>query len=49
MNAVIVEAQVRALAYQLYEERGCQDGYAEEDWQQAEKELLSKAKAASAA
>lgn len=31
------EQQIRALAYQLYEERGRRDGYAELDWFEAEK------------
>lgn len=32
--------QVRTLAYTLYEQRGRQDGYAEQDWLQAEIEIL---------
>jgi hypothetical protein len=32
--------QVRTLAYTLYEQRGRQDGYAEQDWLQAEIEIV---------
>lgn len=31
--------QIAQRAYQLYLERGCVDGYAEQDWKQAEREL----------
>lgn len=34
--------QVRRRAYELYEQRGRQDGYHEQDWLQAEAELLSR-------
>jgi hypothetical protein len=34
-----MEAHVLARAYELYEQRGRQDGYAIEDWLQAEQEL----------
>jgi hypothetical protein len=37
-----VEEMIRVRAYQLYEERGRQDGYAEYDWQQAECDILSR-------
>jgi hypothetical protein len=33
---------IRARAFELYEERGREDGHAEEDWLQAECEILSK-------
>ena len=36
------EEMIRLRAYQLYEERGCQDGFAEYDWQQAECDILSR-------
>ena len=36
------EELIRARAHQLYEERGCEDGHAEEDWLQAEVEILSR-------
>jgi hypothetical protein len=31
--------QIAQLAQQLWAERGCQDGYAEQDWLRAEQEL----------
>jgi len=34
--------QISERAYQLWEARGCVHGYHEEDWFQAEKELLEK-------
>jgi DUF2934 family protein len=36
------EEMIRLRAYQLYEERGRVDGYAEYDWQQAECDILSR-------
>jgi hypothetical protein len=36
------EELIRARAFQLYEERGRIDGHAEEDWLQAELEVLSR-------
>jgi hypothetical protein len=36
--------QIRERAYQLYEERGRLDGFAEGDWLQAEAEILAQAK-----
>ena len=39
---------IRSRAFQLYEERGRQDGYALEDWLQAEGEVLSGAMKAAA-
>jgi hypothetical protein len=36
------EELIRAKAFQLYEERGSIDGHAEEDWLQAECEILSR-------
>lgn len=35
-----LEEQIRLRAYQLFEERGKQDGFAEQDWIRAEGELL---------
>lgn len=35
-----VEEQIRRRAYRLYEARGYADGFAEEDWLRAEKEIL---------
>jgi Protein of unknown function (DUF2934) len=34
------EKIIRRRAYELYEERGRQDGHAEEDWLRAEAEIL---------
>ncbi|TVQ61368.1 MAG: DUF2934 domain-containing protein [Phycisphaerales bacterium] len=34
--------QIAARAYELYLERGCEDGHAQEDWVRAERELLSR-------
>ena len=36
------EELVRARAYQLYEERGCEDGHELDDWLQAEAEIVGK-------
>jgi hypothetical protein len=37
--------QIAALAYQLWEARGCPEGTPEEDWFNAEKELAAKSAA----
>ena len=37
-----LERQIRERAYELYEERGRQDGHAEEDWFGAKEELTQK-------
>ena len=37
-----LEAAIRTRAYELYEERGRQDGQAQNDWFQAEAELRSR-------
>jgi hypothetical protein len=34
-----LEEEVRRRAYELYEQRGCQDGAAEQDWFRAEQEV----------
>ena len=34
--------KIRARAYELWIERGCRDGSAEQDWIQAETEILSR-------
>jgi hypothetical protein len=34
--------QIAALAYALWQERGCQDGNPEEDWFRAEQEIQAK-------
>lgn len=37
-----LEEEIRRHAYELYEQRGRQDGFAEEDWLEAEKEVLNR-------
>ena len=37
-----VHARITARAYQLYVERGRREGYAEQDWLDAESEILSR-------
>jgi hypothetical protein len=37
-----LEAQVRQRAYELYQERGCTPGHENEDWLQAESEILAR-------
>jgi hypothetical protein len=37
-----LEQEVRRRAYELYEQRGRQDGMAEEDWLRAEAEVLGR-------
>ena len=37
-----LEYQIRRRAYELYEERGREDGHEEEDWLRAEEEITSK-------
>jgi hypothetical protein len=37
-----MEEQIRQRAYQLYEERGCQHGFEQEDWARAEAEIRDK-------
>ena len=37
-----IEDEIRRRAYELYVERGRQDGFQEEDWARAETEILSK-------
>lgn len=36
-----LEAAIRARAYELYETRGRRDGFAQDDWLQAESEVRS--------
>ena len=45
-HSQLFEQQVRARAYQLYEQRGKTEGHEMEDWLQAEAELLPQSKAA---
>ncbi len=37
-----MEDAIRARAYELYEQRGRQDGFAQDDWLQAEVEVLTR-------
>ncbi len=37
-----IESQVRLRAYELFEERGRREGFADEDWARAEAEVLSR-------
>jgi len=37
-----IEEEIRQRAYELYEQRGRQDGLQEEDWARAEAEILSR-------
>jgi len=37
-----LEHQIRERAYELYEERGREDGHEEEDWLRAEEEITRK-------
>jgi hypothetical protein len=41
--ARLAEEKIRWRAYELYEQRGRADGHDEEDWLQAEREVLSTA------
>lgn len=35
--------EIELRAYEIYEQRGCEDGHADEDWFTAERELSQKA------
>ena len=37
-----LEEEIRRRAYELYELRGREDGFAEEDWARAEREVLGR-------
>ena len=37
-----LEEEIRRRAYELYELRGREDGYAEEDWTRAEREVVAR-------
>jgi hypothetical protein len=41
-SSVDLEAKIRERAYQLYQERGSTPGHENEDWFQAERELLAR-------
>jgi len=38
---VDTQEQIRRRAYELFEQRGCQEGFADQDWFQAEAEILN--------
>ena len=40
-----LQDQIRTRAYEIYERRGRHDGFAEQDWLQAEAEILAEANA----
>lgn len=40
-----LQDQIRTRAYEIYEQRGRHDGFAEQDWLEAETEILAKANA----
>lgn len=40
--SVNLEEEIRRRAYELYELRGREDGFAEEDWTRAEREVLGR-------
>jgi hypothetical protein len=41
-DAQSIAEEIRARAYEIYEQHGCQDGLHQEDWTQAESEILEK-------
>jgi len=43
-----IQEQIRYLAYELYEQRGREDGHALDDWLTAESEVTGQAKAVAA-
>jgi DUF2934 family protein len=43
-QAVDLEVQIRQRAYELYQERGCTSGHENDDWLQAEREVLARQK-----
>jgi hypothetical protein len=43
LENVAVREQIAALAYTLWQQRGCPDDSPDEDWFRAEQELLSRA------
>ena len=42
-----LQDQIRTRAYEIYEHKGRHDGFAEQDWLEAEAEILAKANASS--
>jgi hypothetical protein len=49
LTQVELAAKIRRCAYRLYEKRGRVDGHAQEDWAQAEAEVLQSARRPTAA
>ncbi len=49
LTQVELAAEIRLRAYKLYEQRGRVDGHAQEDWAQAEAEVLQSARRPTAA
>ena len=41
-SSVDLESEIRRRAYELYEQRGCLEGYEKEDWLVAEREVLAR-------
>ena len=41
-SSMNLEEDIRRRAYELYELRGREDGFAEEDWTRAEREVLAR-------
>jgi hypothetical protein len=41
-SPVDLESEIRRRAYELYEQRGCLEGYEKEDWLVAESEVLTR-------
>ncbi len=48
VSSVNLEEEIRRRAYELYELRGREDGFAEEDWARAEREVLGRRRPRSA-
>lgn len=44
----MIQEQIRHLAYELYEQRGREDGHDMDDWLKAESQVAEKAKALAA-
>ena len=40
--SIDLQGEIRRRAYELYEQRGCVHGFEQEDWAQAEREVLAR-------
>ncbi len=40
--SIDIQGEIRRRAFELYEQRGCTPGYEQEDWAQAEREVLAR-------